>query len=309
MKTKSTLLTLLLFALFAGNINAAPSSKTDACDLRSDMRQLWEEHVMWTRLVILGFIDSLPGTNEAVARLLQNQVDIGNAIKPYYGEAAGNQLTALLTNHILEAANLLTDLISGNTTQFAIDDSIWYRNADSIALFLSTANPNWSYTDLHNMMIQHLDLTTNEVVAAFTGDYAGDVAAFDAIEAEILQMSDMLTNGIIAQFHNKFSGKSGLSAKKDPQEVVLDNLQAVLEQNEPNPFSERTTISYTLPETVADARIEFRDINGRVIKSVALEQTGEAQLTVITDNLSKGFYTYSVVADGKVIDTKRMIRQ
>ena len=71
--------------------------KTEAADqLRTDLRKLWEDHAMYTRNVILNIIDNLPGTDEAVIRLLQNQVDIGNAIKPIYGADAGNKLTELL---------------------------------------------------------------------------------------------------------------------------------------------------------------------------------------------------------------------
>src|SRR5688572_23663567 len=75
-------------------VYAEQNKKPSACDLKSDMRKLWEDHIIWTRNVIFNIIDGLPGTTEAVNRLLQNQVDIGNAIKPYYGESAGNQLTA-----------------------------------------------------------------------------------------------------------------------------------------------------------------------------------------------------------------------
>jgi hypothetical protein len=57
------------------------------------MDKLWEDHITWTRMVIVDFAAGLPDLRTAEARLLRNQVDIGNAIKPYYGRAAGNQLT------------------------------------------------------------------------------------------------------------------------------------------------------------------------------------------------------------------------
>jgi hypothetical protein len=60
------------------------------------MDKLWEDHVTWTRVVIIGFAAGSPDLEPALARLLRNQVDIGNAVEPFYGAAAGNQLTRLL---------------------------------------------------------------------------------------------------------------------------------------------------------------------------------------------------------------------
>src|SRR5688572_32141271 len=80
---------------------------------RAAMRELWEDHVVWTRQVIVAIIADTPDTDAALARLLRNQADIGNAIKPFYGEAAGQQLTTLLREHIVIAGTLLTTAKSG----------------------------------------------------------------------------------------------------------------------------------------------------------------------------------------------------
>jgi hypothetical protein len=169
------------------------------------MRKLWEDHITWTRLAIVSLANDLPDTNATVDRLLQNQADLGDAIKPFYGDAAGDQLTALLRDHILIAAEIIQDAKAGNTT--AMNDAIarWYANADDIAVFLHNANPeNWSLEDMKMMMHDHLDLTLQEAVAYLHGDYAGSVAAYEQVHAEILQMADMLSDGIIRQFPKKF---------------------------------------------------------------------------------------------------------
>jgi hypothetical protein len=70
---------------------------------------------------------------------------------------------------------------------------------------LSDANPkNWPSHEMQAMMTSHLDLTLEEAVARLNGDWSGDVAAYDKVHDEILHMADMLTNGILAQFPNKF---------------------------------------------------------------------------------------------------------
>ncbi len=81
---------------------AATISKKEFA-LRQEMRRLWEDHITWTRLAIISLTTGSPDTEATVGRLLKNQTDIGNAVKPFYGEAAGTKLTGLLREHILTA--------------------------------------------------------------------------------------------------------------------------------------------------------------------------------------------------------------
>jgi hypothetical protein len=176
------------------------------------MRKLWEDHITYTRNVIISFELNnpsagavLPDLTTVVDRLLQNQVDIGNAIKPFYGEAAGNRLTALLKEHITGAASVLTALKTNNQPALQTALAAWYANAHDIAVFLSTANPkNWPLAEMDQMMKDHLDITTAEAVARHQANWSGDVAAYDKVHAQALQMADMLSDGIIAQFKKQF---------------------------------------------------------------------------------------------------------
>jgi len=171
------------------------------------MRKLWEDHITWTRLAIVDLAAGGPGTNETVARLLQNQVDIGNAIKPFYGEQAGMQLTALLKTHIVQAANIILDAKAGNTAGVNENLTAWYSNANDIAAFLSGANPlNWPLETMKQLMKTHLDLTLKEATAYLDGNYSLSVSAYEEVHQEILMMADFLSTGIILQFPMKFTG-------------------------------------------------------------------------------------------------------
>src|SRR6188768_345516 len=196
--------TLLLFLspLQAQMSMNAKSSKSE--QLRMAMHKLWEDHIVWTRNVILNIMDDLPGTEQAVNRLLSNQDDIGNAIKPFYGEAGGKELTRLLREHITIAADLLKAAKSSNNSAFDAANKKWFANADEISGFLNKANPNWKLDDMKKMMNDHLTLTTKEAVARLKKDYVADVKAYDNVHEEILKMADMLTDGIIKQFPGKF---------------------------------------------------------------------------------------------------------
>lgn len=192
----------LLFATAPIQAQMNKSSKSE--QLRISMHKLWEDHITWTRNVILNIMDDLPGTDQAVNRLLKNQDDIGNAIKPIYGNVAGNELTRLLREHITTAADLLKAAKVNNKAAFDEANKKWFANADEISAFLSKANPHWQLADMKKMMHDHLNLTTEEAVARLKKDYGADVRAYDKVHEEILMMADMLTDGILNQFPEKF---------------------------------------------------------------------------------------------------------
>jgi hypothetical protein len=170
------------------------------------MRKLWEDHVTWTRLYIVSAVAGLPDATATATRLLQNQTDIGTAIKPYYGDAAGNALTGLLKEHIGVAVDIIVAAKAGDSAKFEAADKKWYANMDEISAFLSAANPKaWPMAQLRPMMRMHLDLTLAEATARLHGDWAADVSAYDQVHAHILQVADQLTDGIAAQFPEKFS--------------------------------------------------------------------------------------------------------
>ena len=81
----------------------------------------------------------------------------------------------------------------------------WYANADDIAAFLSSANPNWSKNDLTDMLYKHLELTTGEVVSRLKKDWQADIDFYDKGHEHMLMFADVLTNGIVKQFPKKFT--------------------------------------------------------------------------------------------------------
>ena len=183
--------------------SASPISRATFHDT---MRKLWEDHVTWTRLFIISAAAGLPDQNVTTQRLLQNQTDIGNAVAEFYGRAAGDQLTSLLKDHILIAANIVTAAKAGDNAKVASENARWHQNADQIAEFLHGANPkNWPLATMQSAMNMHLQQTLDEATHRLKGDYASDVNDYDAVVNHILGMADVLSNGIIAQFPAKFS--------------------------------------------------------------------------------------------------------
>jgi hypothetical protein len=168
------------------------------------MRKLWEEQLSYTRNYIISALAELPDAEAVAGRLLRNQDEIGNALKPYYGPRAGDQLARLLREHVKIAVDVVQAAVSGEKENLASSQKKWSENGVQIADFLSNANPNWYRSELRGMLEQHLALTTAQIVARQKKDWETDIKAHDANHVHLLQFSDAVVDGIIEQFPEKF---------------------------------------------------------------------------------------------------------
>lgn len=210
---KALCLTMLLLSITLPviSIQASPMRSKEnpvhtksQCALHEAERRLWMDHVSWTRNYIVSAIASQKDQNDVLERLLRNQDDIGNSIKPYYGEEAGKQLTTLLREHIQLAGQVLDAAKNNNSADLDKYNTLWYENADKIAVFLSSANPHYSEKELKNMLHQHLQFVTDQVVARLKNDWPADMKAYEKGEDHMVHFADILADGIIAQFPEKF---------------------------------------------------------------------------------------------------------
>jgi hypothetical protein len=173
--------------------------------LHQDMRKLWEDHVTWTRLAIISLTTGSPDTEATVGRLLRNQTDIGDAVEPFYGKAAGDALTRELRSHILIAADVIAAAKAGDQAALADAQARWTANADGIAALLASVNPrHWKLQTMRRELHTHLALTTAEVVARLQADWDADVSAYDEVHVHMLHLADLLSEGLVAQFPRRF---------------------------------------------------------------------------------------------------------
>ena len=197
-------------AIAPSGLHGAHATKADKVAFHDAMRKLWEDHITWTRLFIVSAAtlpDNLPDTGPTADRLFANQDDIGDAFRPFYGNQVGDAVTALLDEHIQLAADIIVAAKAGDDA--ARDEAIaeWYDNSNQIADALNGLNPkHWPQDEMRAMMKAHLDRTLEEAVARLEGRYEDDIKAYEQIHADILEMADMLSDGIIAQFPDQFRG-------------------------------------------------------------------------------------------------------
>ena len=169
------------------------------------MRALWEAHGTWTERAIVDFVGGLPDTQFVIGRLLENQTDIGNAVKPYYGAKAGNELTVLLKSHINAAVALLETAKSADASATAKAKAAFYANGNQVARFLHAANPNqWSLAAMQTMMRIHLNQVVALAVDQLEGHYPAAITLYNVYIGHLLDMADMLSGGIMRQFPARF---------------------------------------------------------------------------------------------------------
>ncbi|MFJ8065742.1 hypothetical protein ACIQYS_14015 [Psychrobacillus sp. NPDC096426] len=173
-------------------------------DFESMNRLLWLEHVNWTRMTITSIVFNLPDLPTVQTRLLQNATDLGNCIRPFYGDQLADRYAELIKEHLVLAAELVTAAVKGDSKKAEEKEKEWYRNADDIAIFLSSINPFLTKAEVQKMFYTHLALTKNEAVLMIQKNYQEDIKVFDQIEAEVLEMSDMISHAIVKQFPHMF---------------------------------------------------------------------------------------------------------
>ncbi len=155
-------------------------------------------------MAITSIVFNLPDVQFVEARLLRNATDLGNCLRPFYGDQIADRYASLIHDHLLIAAELVSAAAKGDTATAAAKEKAWYQNADDIALFLSRINPYLSEAEVKKMFYTHLDLTKQEAVTMIQKKYKEDIEIFDQIVMEALLMSDMIAEAIIKQFYPYF---------------------------------------------------------------------------------------------------------
>ena len=184
------------FADDVGEVDVSPHEE----GLRVAMRDLFFDRATFVRLFVIDALESLPGMDDSIAGLMQNDADIGNAIRPFYGDEAADQLTALLDAGLEDAAALVMAAKAGDDAAFEDAKNSWLAHADETATFLAGANPAWSEADLKVMLRTCVEDVIAEAGARLEGDYDAETAAHDVLSKQARSVADALGQGVAAQF-------------------------------------------------------------------------------------------------------------
>jgi hypothetical protein len=211
MKKSILTLTALLSLTFSAQTIQAQESQTiqlenceKTAEVLSQQRQLWDDHMMWSKIALASLTDGHPDEKAALTRLLHNQDEIGNWYKTYYGDDFGNQLAKLLREHILGAGGIVESLKKNDQKNYDLGMAAAYDKVAEISKLLADANPNLEYRQLKEYFEMHLQMVTEQVTARINKDWEKEIKFCDDGRDHMKKMADYLTKGLYQQFPEKF---------------------------------------------------------------------------------------------------------
>lgn len=194
------------FSSYAQGSSGAVPLNSKTVELRLALRGLWEDHIFWVRNVVL--MTKLGDKNAAKVaedQAVQNAKDISKAIVPYYGKEAGDKLFGLLAGHYGAVKDFMNADFSGKKDAKTAAMNKMLKNADEIATFLSSANPNWPKDAVLGALKTHGGYHMSQIEQINAKNFAGEAKTWSSMKAQIDQVGDILADGIVKQFPQKFS--------------------------------------------------------------------------------------------------------
>ena len=185
----------------------AQEMKISSGELREQMNTLWQENSFWSRNLMLCMIDTLPGKDQAMWRLIKNQEEICSLMKNYFGAEAGVALTELLYSDL----NFQIEVIKASVTDSILAKQAkdrWHNSAVTIAEYLYQLNPKWMLKELKTVFNLQVDMSYETIKQRIVRDYDLEVIAFDKMIHNGNKISKILSQGIIFQHPQKFADLS-----------------------------------------------------------------------------------------------------
>lgn len=170
-------------------------------ELNNDMRQAWSQHNFWGNMFLVSLFHTLENLDAVKMRLEQSPEDIAAVFQSFYASPTVTQIRNLLAEHVRLAGEMANAMKSGNMERSTQLETQLNQNADQMARLLANANSNYDYEELRRMMRNHLNLMQDTMTSELSGDHNEAVRMMGENEDQLMDMADVLTEGLVQQFY------------------------------------------------------------------------------------------------------------
>ncbi|MBF0518328.1 MAG: hypothetical protein HQK92_01240 [Nitrospirae bacterium] len=169
------------------------------------LRDLYSGHIFWVRNVVFATkYGNKAAAKVAEEQVVQNAKAIGESITPYYGKDASEKLFKLFAGHYGAVKDYMNATFAGKKgAQKAAVDKLT-KNADELATFLSSANPNWPKDTLFSALVAHGGHHIAQIDDLSKKDFDSEAKIWETMKEHMYVISDLLADGILKQFPEKF---------------------------------------------------------------------------------------------------------
>ncbi len=175
-------------------------------DMQGVLRDQWSRHLFLIRNVVLGHAtNDLRSRDFAEKAVVANAREIARTFRPFYREAASEQLFTLLAGHYSAVKAYSEATVARNTLQQNIALARFASNAEEIAAFLSGANPHLTKDAVRGLIATHVDHHVAQITKFQERDYAGEEEIWPVMQHHVYVIADALTAALAKQFPAKFS--------------------------------------------------------------------------------------------------------
>lgn len=176
-----------------------------AINFRIEERKMWSDYSRYLREYVLSIANETEDESLILEKLLKNQEKIALCFKPYYGNYNSNTLAELFKEQIYITSKMLHGTKNNNNNkELEESNKLWTENAEKTARFLHGINELWKLDLLQEILNKHLNLLCFQMNSRINGQWDKDIKAYDDDYDHIIMFSDLISDGIIKEFPNKF---------------------------------------------------------------------------------------------------------
>jgi hypothetical protein len=169
-------------------------------NLFNTLRKLWMELAMWRRAFLVSYAANFGDIELVGERLYQAPTNLGNILEVFFGFQIARRVENLIREQIITGLEILNAEGQGNREAVDAGTERLYRNADQIAAYLAEINPYWSEEEWKRLLYEYYETTIREMVMVLSGYYAEDIALYENLEDQALNIADYMARGIIEYF-------------------------------------------------------------------------------------------------------------